>query len=768
MSRVKARLYPLTPLTQFLEWLIERLPRKLIAVQLYPQDNVAEIDRKAGDYKAISKDPTFRVEIDPLFAKGGWFYLEAALVRHTGDREARIFGTGTHNGNAAFEIPIPSNLRGTVREVFLLPNPVTSLFWAPMRAPGFFSQSCLLVHRISAAESFLRRAHRVGLTLWSLRGSRGEARHGLTWRGAASNLHAAYVQTARMQIQRYRGHDYAEFIARYDANKPSELEAMKASIQAAGAQPLISLIVQVSKPQQGTLSEMLRSIQSQSYRQWELLLRIDESVSEECRQMLKAAQREDARIDVVEHDDRVCSTATLNALLHQVKGDFFAVLDPQDLLAGHALLWIASAIQTQPNAVVVYADHDCIDATGKRHAPHFKPDWSPDFFTAFDYMANLRLWRTEAVHHLGGFRQGFDGAEAYDLTLRCVAVCGSEQIVHIPRVLYHRRDVAEESAISAVTSPEQRGDEAALRALSDHFRELGATVVHGAMRGIYRVRHRVPVPAPLVSIIVPTRDKVEILRACVESVQNGTDYANWELLIVDNDSREPQTLAWFEQIQQDARIRVMSYPGSFNYSAINNFAVAHAMGEVVVLLNNDIEVISRDWLTEMVGHALRPEIGAVGAKLLYPNGMVQHAGVVLGIGGVAGHVHRYLGSTESGYYFRAIAAHNYSVVTAACLAVRKTVYVEVGGLDAVNLKVAFNDVDFCLKLLKAGYRNVFTPHALLYHHESLSRGHDDTPEKKAIFEQEFGYMKTHWGKIADPAYNPNLSLEFEDFSLRRF
>ena len=772
VSRVKERLYPLTPLTQFLERLIERLPRKRVAVRLAPQNSVAEIDGKAGEYKAITESPSFLVEMPPEFTKGGWFYLEAALVRHTGDREARFFGKGGDNGSTEFEIPIPSNLRGTVREVFYLPGPVATLLWAPMRTPGFFSQSCLLIHRISAAESFLRRAHRVVLTLLSLRGSRGEARHGLTWRGAAVNLHEAYVKTARLQIQRYRGHDYAEFIARHDAIKPSELNAMAASLRAADAQHLISLIMHVrdAQPclQPSLFFETLGSIRSQSYRQWELVLSMDKSAPAECRQMLEDAQREDSRIVVIEADDQSSAVAGLNASLQRIKGDFFAVVGQQDLLPKHALLWMAGAIQSRPGAVVVYADHDCMDAKGHRYAPHFKPDWNPDFFTAFDYMANLRLWHTVAVRRLGGFRLGFDGAECYDLTLRCIAECRHEQILHIPRVLYHRRDLDGTNASSPTSMHGPQGGDAGLRALSDHFRGLGATVVAGAMPGIYRVRHPIPSPTPLVSIIVPTRDKVEILKACVESVQHGSDYAAWEVLIVDNGSLEPQTLAWFEQVQQDARIRVIPYPGPFNYSAINNFAVQHAQGEVVVLLNNDIEVVSRDWLTEMVGHALRREVGAVGAKLLYPNGMVQHAGVALGIGGVAGHVHRYLGGAEPGYYFRAITTQNYSVVTAACLAVRKSVYEEVGGLDAVNLKVAFNDVDFCLKLLKAGYRNVFTPHALLYHHESLSRGHDDTPEKKAIFEQEFGYMKTFWGKIPDSAYNPNLSLEFEDFSLRRF
>lgn len=769
VSRVKARLYPLTPFVQFLEWLIERLPRKLVLMRLKPQDNIIEIGEKTGEYRAISEEPYFQVEVDPELARGGWFYLEAALTRHTGDREARFFGKEGDKGHSEFEIPIPSNLRGTVREVLYLPGPVVSLCWSPMQAPGFFSQSELLVHRISVVESFFRRAYRVVLVLLSMRGGRGGARHGLSWQTAAANLQKAYVQTARLQIQRYRGPDYAEFITRHDAINTSELDAMTASIRARGPSPLISLIMRVWEPRPVFLSEMLGAIRNQSYGEWELLLRLDSSASAECRQILDGAQREDSRIVVAETGDRVCTAVELNALLYRLKGDFFAVLGQHDLLPRHALLCIASAVQSQPDAVVVYSDHDRVDAKGQRYAPCFKPDWNPDFFTAFDYMANLRLWRSKVVRRLGGFRMGFDGAECYDLTLRCMKLCGQQQILHVPRVLYHQRDFMEGTDDGFPDSiHEPRSGDAGLRAVSDHVRALGATVEAGAAPGIYRVRHPVPSPVPLVSIIIPTRDKAGILKACVESIRHGTDYAAWEILIVDNGSIEPQTLAWFEEVQHDARIQVVSFAGPFNYSAINNFAVRHAKGEIIVLLNNDIEVISPDWLTEMVGHALRPEIGAVGAKLLYPNGMVQHAGVVLGIGGVAGHVHRYLGGAEPGYYFRAIATQNYSVVTAACLAVRKSVYEEIGGLDAINLRVAFNDVDFCLKLLKAGYRNVFTPHALLYHHESLSRGHDDTPEKQAIFEYEFGYMKTFWGNIADSSYNPNLSLEFEDFSLKWF
>lgn len=767
--QVKGRLLPLTPFASFLESLVELLPRRFVPVRLVPQENVAEIDGLSGEYKGISEWPCLSVEMTTEFAKGGWFYLEAALVRHTGDREARIYGkSGDDVSSAEFQIPIPSNLRGSIREVFYLPSPVISLFWSPMQAPGFFSQSHLLVHRISAMESFFRRTHRVLETLWAVRGSPGKARGGLTWRGAVFHLQDAYIRTARLKIQRYRGHDYAEFLTRHDTIKPVEMNAMMASMQAAEAKPLISLIVFLRDAEPSMLSAMLNSIRNQQYPHWELLLGMDGRVSTECRELLENAQREDARILLEELDAQAGVAAGLNALLQQVQGEYFAVFDPHDLLPAQALLFVAKAVQDHNDAVVIYADHDWIDDKNRRHAPHFKPDWNLDFFTAYDYMGNLRFWRTETVRHLGGFRRGFDGAECYDLTLRCIADCTNGQILHIPRVLCHCRDLDARQA-SALTAPyAQSGMEAGLQAVSDHFKDQGAHVLAGAVPGIYRVCHPIPSPEPLVSILIPTRDKLDILKACVESVQQRTDYAAWEILIIDNGSVEAQTLAWFETIQQDARIRVIAYPFPFNYSAINNFAVEQAKGEVVVLLNNDIEIISRDWLTEMVGHALRPGIGAVGAKLLYPNDMVQHAGVVIGIGGVAGHVHRYLGGTEPGYYFRAIATQNYSVVTAACLAVRKSVFAEVGGLDAINLKVAFNDVDFCLKLLKAGYRNVFTPYALLYHHESLSRGHDDTPEKKAIFEYEFEHMKTCWGKIADPAYNPNLSLEFEDFSLKRF
>lgn len=742
---VKSRLFPLPPFVRFLESVIEQLPRRFVQVHLDPFCDVAILDGELGEYKATGERPSFSLELTPELVQGGWFYLEAALVRHTGDREARLYGL---DGDG-FEIPIPSNLRGTVREVFFLSGSVSQLYWSPMNVSGFFSQSPLLLHRISPLESFLRRAHRVILSLWNSPGTQSEEGR-LTWQSSLRDLHGAYLATAWQQIRRYGGHDYPSFIAAHDT---VDVATTRGQLSRFESGPQISLMMVVREGSLENLQTALQSLKAQVYPHWELVV-VGEST--EC----LTKYQDDPRFRFVPSGPHQDTAARLNQALEQVRGDYVGVMGQQDVLPAHALFYLAQTIHTHPEAVLIYTDHDTMNEQGQRCDPCFKPDWNPDYFTAYDYMGDLRLYRAETLRGLQGFRTGFEGAEAYDLALRCIKVVAAEQVRHLPRILYHRRAV-ESATPEAVGTAHESG----LRALSDYWAGTGSRVESGAAQCLYRIRHPIPDPPPLVSILIPTRDKLEVLQACVESVRQRTDYPAWEILIVDNLSCEPGTLEWLIQIQQDPRIRVIVYPEEFNYSAINNFAVEHARGDILVLLNNDIEVIDHEWLTEMVGHAVRPHIGAVGAKLLYPNGMVQHAGVVLGIGGVAGHVHRYLGGSEPGYANRAISTQNYSVVTAACLAVRKAVYRQVGGLDAVNLRVAFNDVDFCIKLVKAGYRNVFTPHALLLHHESLSRGHDDTPAKKAIFEREVQYMKTCWGTISDPAYNPNLSLEFEDFSL---
>lgn len=297
----------------------------------------------------------------------------------------------------------------------------------------------------------------------------------------------------------------------------------------------------------------------------------------------------------------------------------------------------------------------------------------------------------------------------------------------------------------------------------------GAQAVPGLLPGSVRVRWPIPEPAPLVSLLVPTRDGVAILRPCVDAILERTDYGHFELLILDNGSTCPETLGYMDEVEQrDTRVRVLRWNHPFNYSAINNFGARHARGEIIGLVNNDIEPIDAHWLTEMVAQACRPEIGCVGAKLYYPNDTVQHGGVILGLGSIAGHGHRFFQRDEAGFQGRLKVTQNLSAVTAACLLLRRSVFEEVGGLNESDLAVAYNDVDLCLKVREAGYRNLWTPHAELYHHESVSRGADDTPKKRARWLAECDYMRRTWGPHLDhdPAYNPNLTLVHEDFSLR--
>ncbi len=360
-----------------------------------------------------------------------------------------------------------------------------------------------------------------------------------------------------------------------------------------------------------------------------------------------------------------------------------------------------------------------------------------------------------------------EGSQDYDLSLRIIERIPASAISHIPDVLYHWRMVAGSTALAL--SEKSYAYTAGLRALNDHISRLKLPAVVEEAPGVpfYRLRFLPPRPAPLVSIVLPTRDKVDLLRTSVGSILAKTSYEPFEILVIDNNSVEDEAKAYLEELAKDTRVRVLPYPKPFNFSAINNFGANAAKGDILALLNNDIEVIAPDWLSEMVSFAAQEEIGCVGAKLYYPNETIQHAGVVLGIGGVAGHAHKYFPPHSAGYFGRLRLVQNFSAVTGACLVVRKALYLEVGGLDE-TLTVAFNDVDFCLKVRQAGYRNVWTPYAELFHHEVLSRGYEDTRERRRRFAKEIAFMKEKWGDAldADPFYSPHLTREREDFSIR--
>ena len=560
-------------------------------------------------------------------------------------------------------------------------------------------------------------------------------------------------------------HSYASWISQYDSIDEKKRAAIRQRIGLLTKRPLISVVMPVYNPPIEMLEQAIRSVQAQLYANWELCIADDASTNSKIAELLNFYVDNDSRIKVVFREENGHISEASNSALELVTGDYVALLDHDDLLSEEALFWVADTVIRYPDAGLIYSDEDKIDTDGQRYAPYFKSDWNPDLFLSHNMICHLGVYRTELVTKVGGFREGYEGAQDYDLALRCSEQLSPQQIIHIPRVLYHWR--------SHTGSTAQAGSEknyalmAGERALNDHFKRMEVSAKAELLNfGMYRAFYSIPAAPPLISLIIPTRNGLELLKQCIDSILPKTTYNNYEILIVDNNTDCPKTLAYLERLVKNERIKILHDQRPFNYSALNNAAIKQAKGEYVLLINNDIEVISPEWLTEMLTLAIQPGVGAVGARLLYPNDTLQHAGVIMGLGGVAGHSHKHLHKTEPGYFYRVQLIQTLSAVTAACLLIKKSIYNQVNGLDEENLAVAFNDVDFCLRVREAGYRNVWTPYAELYHHESATRGYEDTPEKKLRFKNEVLYMKKRWGDelMNDPAYSPNLTLDYEDFS----
>ncbi|MGH8501275.1 MAG: glycosyltransferase [Gammaproteobacteria bacterium] len=562
--------------------------------------------------------------------------------------------------------------------------------------------------------------------------------------------------------------EYRDWIARYDTLNEPDRDAIKQHIERLAHVPLISVIMPVFNTPERFLREAIESVTGQLYEHWELCIADDCSTEPHVSKVIREYQQRDHRIKSVFRECNGNISASSNSALELASGEFIALMDHDDVIPAHALYMVAVAINRNPGADVIYSDEDKVDGNGRRYRPYFKSDWNPDLFYAQNMVNHLGVYRTSLVEAVSGFREGFEGSQDYDLMLRILERTSPDRIVHVPHVLYHWRTASSLNSFSRKELP--RALSSAQRALQAHFDRIGVEAAVQPAPGAshyQRVKRPVRSPTPLVSIIIPTRDKVDLLRQCVEGLLTRTHYTAFEVIIVDNDSVEPKTLAYLRAIQSDPRVRVLAYDEEFNYSAINNFAIRQAKGELVCLLNNDIVVINEEWLSELVSHAVRPEVGAAGAMLYYPDDTIQHAGIVVGVGGVAGHSHKLFRRGDPGYFGRLSLAHNVSGVTGACLLARRAVLDECGGLDAENLKVAFNDVDLCLKLRERGYLIVWTPHAELYHLESASRGSDNVPETVDRFNREQVWMKQRWGESLanDPYYNPNLTLEKSDFSL---
>ncbi|NET62460.1 MAG: glycosyltransferase, partial [Symploca sp. SIO2E6] len=427
---------------------------------------------------------------------------------------------------------------------------------------------------------------------------------------------------------------------------------------------------------------------------------------------------------------------------------------------------IALLLNQHPHADMIYSDEDKIQDDGKFNSPFFKPDWCPDSFLSRMYTAHLGAYRRSLVTEIGGFRVGYEGSQDYDLVLRLTEK--TDNIFHIPKILYHWRSHAASTA-SSLESKNYAMD-AAQKALADALRRRGESSarVIPLPCGHHLVRYEIK-ECKKVSIIIPTKNLGNILDNCLQSIYTKTQYPNYEVLLIDNGSTEARTHQVIQnwQTQEPDRFSYKLLDIPFNFSKINNYAVEQCQGEYLLFLNNDTEVVNPDWLEAMVEQAQRPAIGAVGAMLLYPDKTIQHAGVVAGIGGVAGHSHKYYIGDSPGYFGQLQTINNYSAVTAACLMCRRNVFEEVGGF-AEELTIAFNDIDFCFKIVDKGYLNIYLPHVVLYHYESKSRGYEDTVEKQTRFSREIRYMQDKWQKMIqyDPCYSLNLTNKTEDFSLR--
>ena len=700
----------------------------------------------------------------------GWQMLEVAMDHDQPSVAVKLYldtGQGFSETQSTY-LPLKSGR--VTKRLFYVSRRLKALRFDPMGTEGRFTLRHLRLVWLSPWFAHDRLAQRLINMHHQWRGmAKAEVLPALQHQARQEGSH--WLELALQQYEatferRTTRHSYTHWL---EDRRELSAEHMRRVIDKLPYTPLISVVVPVFNPSIEWLQECLDSVLAQHYSHWQLCIADDASTDPEVHALLAEYAERDPRVQVVSRPHNGHISATSNSALALAKGEFIALLDHDDCLTSNALFHVIEALHRRPDAGMLYSDEDKLGEQGERFDPHFKPGWNPDLLLAQNYISHLGVYRTELVREVGGFREGFEGSQDHDLVLRTTARLSAEQIVHIPHVLYHWR--AGEGSTALASQQKTYTAEAGLRAVRDHLAQQapGAVVEPGHFTNTYRVRWPLPEPAPLVSLLVPTRDGIEILKPCVEAMLERTDYPNLELLILDNQSSCGDTLAYMAEVQaRDSRVRVLRWDYPFNYSAINNFGVAQARGEIIGLINNDIEPINADWLCEMVSQVCREEIGCVGAKLYYPNDTLQHGGVILGVGGVAGHAHKYFNRNSPGYFSRLHLAHNLSAVTGACLLVRKAVFEEVNGLNEEHLTVAFNDVDLCLKVREAGYRNLWTPYAELYHHESASRGADDNSKKQVRAQREAAYMRSQWGPQldSDPAYNPNLTLVHEDFSLR--
>lgn len=557
--------------------------------------------------------------------------------------------------------------------------------------------------------------------------------------------------------------NYEDFLKKYGV-KEEELARQRQEVFENG--PCFSIAVPLYQTKEKYLREMIESVQAQTYTNWELCLADGSGREHSLQPVVGEYIAKDKRIKYCLLDSNEGIAGNTNEALKMADGDFVVLTDHDDLLSPEALYQCAKAVQKEPQTDVIYSDEDKVDMSGKKFfEPHFKSDYNIDLLCTMNYICHLFVVRKDVMERAGLFESCYDGAQDHDFILRCTEK--AEHIVHIPKVLYHWRCHAQ----STSENPESKlyAFENGCKAVKAHYDRIGipAEVEQGPFYGMYRT-HYLWKEQPLVSILIPNKDHAADLKKCMDSIEEKSTYRNFEFIIVENNSTEEETFSYYKEIEKRDNVRVLYYKEDFNYSRINNFGAKEANGEYVLLLNNDTEMIEPDSIKEMLDVCMRPDVGIVGAKLIFEDNTIQHAGVIIGFGGVAGHAFIGQDRDDNGYFSRIISVQDLSAVTAACLMVRRSVFNEVEGLNE-EFKVAFNDIDFCLKVRKVGYLVVYNPYAQFYHYESKSRGLEDSADKVARFQQEIGLFGERWGELlenGDPYYNPNLTLDKADFSLK--
>ncbi len=555
--------------------------------------------------------------------------------------------------------------------------------------------------------------------------------------------------------------EYQRWLRSYSSVDAAMRAKLAAAVATLPARPLISVIMPSYNIDPRWMRAAIESVRDQIYPHWELCISDDASTLPGVRELLEDYAARDKRIRVAFRAVNGHISANSNSALELASGDYVALLDADDLITEDALFWVAHEIALHPDTDLIFSDEDKIDEEGVRFDPYFKPAWNPALMVGQNAFCHLGVYRRSLVEQAGRFREGFEGAQDHDLVLRCAEASAPERIRHIPRVLYHWRAVAHSTASALETKP--YAINAGLMVVEDHLRRRGIAARVEPVLNFYQAAYPLPDPPPLVSIVMPTTLRNAVTQRCLRSILGKTSYRNVELLLLVTEADLANGRAAFADALNDPRVRALTYrTDAFNYSSVNNIGAAQARGSLLCFLNDDVEVIGADWLGTLVARVMLDGVGAAGPMLYYPADRIQHAGVLLGVGGVADHAFRNAGRGQAGYFARAALEQDYSCVTAACMVVRRDLFRQVQGFDE-DLPTAFNDVDFCIRLRRTGARIVWTPAAELYHHESLTYGAHNSPARAEQFEQDVLIMGSRWEGVLerDPAYNPNLSFDRE-------